>query len=111
MLVLVKNWHSKRVHLELTLYVFDIKLCEWEYLWNLVVLKVLEFKQLATIFVDDVAELVDQVSLAVDLPTQLISEMTCFVLEGHDVTLLVSFKLANAVCYVKASTIIIEHFG
>jgi hypothetical protein len=64
--VLVEDGIAQWVHLEVSEHVFDVELGEWEDLRDLIITEMLCLEDLATVLVDDVAELVDEVASRVD---------------------------------------------
>jgi len=110
-LVSVKNRHSERIHLKITQNVLDVELSEREYFRYFVVFKVLFLEDLAAVAVDDVSEFVDEVASTIDLPPQLVKQITLLVRNRNEVALIILFKLADAIGYVVSAPVVIKQLG
>lgn len=106
--ILIQYWVAKRVHLEVTQNVFDVEFSEWEDLWNFIVFQVLSLKDLSPILVNHISKFVNQISLRVDSSAQVINKLAILVGLWLNISILVLINLAQAINYVKSSTIVVE---
>jgi hypothetical protein len=106
--IFIQYWVAKRVHLEVTQNVFDVEFSEWEDLWNFIVFQVLSLKDLSPILVNHISKFVNQISLRVDSSAQVINKLAILVGLWLNISILVLINLAQAINYVKSSTIVVE---